>query len=167
MTLVLPDTNVWLDYFLPARPAHAASSALIARCLRQGVTLLTTSGILKDLCFLLELQQKRWLRAQGAEPSERQALVAREQAHACTQLVLDNSTLVCGTPNSARMALKLTSVHPDFEDNLIVAAALHARADMLVTNDAQLLRHSPAPALSSEDALAWLAALSAKQAPAP
>ena len=167
MTLVLPDTNVWLDYFLPARPVHAASSALITRCLRQGVTLLTTSGILKDLCFLLELEQKRWLRAQGAEPSERQALVAREQAHACTQLVLDNSTLVCGTPNSARMALKLTSVHPDFEDNLIVAAALHARADMLVTNDAQLLRHSPAPALSSEDALAWLAALSAKQAPVP
>ena len=44
MTLVLPDTNVWLDYFLPARPAHAASSALIARCLRQGVTLLTTTA---------------------------------------------------------------------------------------------------------------------------
>lgn len=158
MTRLMLDTNIWLDYFLPERQGHGQAFQLVHRCIRGDVRLLTAVGVLKDLNYLLQLDQKNWLRAQGVCVGEHEALVAKEAALACTQLVLDNCTLVCGSANDARMALKLNGVHPDFEDNLVVVAALNAKADMLVSNDEALVRHSAAPALSCADALAWLEA---------
>lgn len=158
MMRLMLDTNIWLDYFIPERRGHAQAFQLIHRCIRGDVGLLTAVGVLKDLNYLLQLDQKSWLRAQGVEVGEQEALVAKEEALACTQLVLDNCTLVCGSANDARMALKLNSVHPDFEDNLVVVAALNAKADMLVSNDEALVRHCAAPALGCADAIAWLEA---------
>ena len=57
------------------------------------------------------------------------------------------------------MARKQRCLHEDYEDNLVVAAAQRANADCLVTNDQNLLKHSPAAALSCADALAYLQAL--------
>lgn len=50
-------------------------------------------------------------------------------------------------------------LHEDYEDNLVVAAAQRARAGCLVTNDQNLLKHSPVAVLSCTDALAYLQAL--------
>ena len=49
-------------------------------------------------------------------------------------------------------------VHADFEDNLVVAAAQRAKADFLITNDEQLLKHAPVAALSVADAIKVLEA---------
>ena len=57
------------------------------------------------------------------------------------------------------MARKQRCLHEDYEDNLVVAAAKRAHADCLVTNDQNLLKHSPVAALSCTDALAYLQAL--------
>ena len=57
------------------------------------------------------------------------------------------------------MARKQRCLHEDYEDNLVVAAAQRAHADCLVTNDQNLLEHSPVAALSCADALAYLQAL--------
>ena len=47
-------------------------------------------------------------------------------------------------------------LHADFEDDLIIAAALRAEADYLVTNNEGLLRHCPVAALDARDMVALL-----------
>ena len=53
-------------------------------------------------------------------------------------------------------AEKYHSMHPDFEDDLVLAAAKRCEADLLVTNDKALLAHAVVPAMSSSDALTLL-----------
>ena len=43
--------------------------------------------------------------------------------------------------------------HPDFEDNLIAAAALRAQTDYVVTSDTGMLSHQPVPSMFPEAAL--------------
>ena len=50
------------------------------------------------------------------------------------------------------MASKQRKLHSDYEDDLIIAAAMRAKADLLVTNDAKLCSHAPVAAMSAEDA---------------
>ena len=47
-------------------------------------------------------------------------------------------------------------LHADFEDDLIIAATLRAKADYLVTNNEGLLRHCPVAALDARDMVALL-----------
>ena len=54
------------------------------------------------------------------------------------------------------MATKQRALHGDFEDDLLIAAALRGRVDYLVTNDELLLRHCPVAALSVDDMFALL-----------
>lgn len=62
-------------------------------------------------------------------------------------------------PNSGAESIQAFTykpLHNDFEDNLVVASALSANVDFLVTNDEVLLRHAPIACLSSNDMLALL-----------
>ena len=52
----------------------------------------------------------------------------------------------------------MRSVHGDFEDNLVLAAAERANATYLVTNDEQLIKHAPVTALTPHAALVYLRA---------
>lgn len=51
------------------------------------------------------------------------------------------------------------NLHGDFEDNLILAAASRAHADLLVTNDVKLALYAPVPAMSVTDATRYLETL--------
>lgn len=55
-------------------------------------------------------------------------------------------------------AAKMRTVHDDFEDNLVLAAADQAKATLLVTNDQQLIAHAPVAALTPGNALKTLQA---------
>ena len=55
------------------------------------------------------------------------------------------------------MASRQRNLHSDYEDDLIIAAAMRAKADLLVTNDAKLCSHAPVAAMSVEDAKNYLA----------
>jgi hypothetical protein len=55
--------------------------------------------------------------------------------------------------SDAWVAAKYRKLHRDYEDNLVVAATLRAKADYLVTSDERLLKHVPVPAPSPSDAL--------------
>lgn len=57
------------------------------------------------------------------------------------------------------MASKQRKLHSDYEDDLIIAAAMRAKADLLVTNDVKLCSHAPVAAMSVEDAKNYLATL--------
>ncbi len=47
---------------------------------------------------------------------------------------------------------KQRCLHSDYENNLVIAAAMRCNADLLITNDEELIRHCPVAALSVEDA---------------
>lgn len=57
------------------------------------------------------------------------------------------------------MASKQRQLHSDYEDDLIIAAAMRAEADLLVTNDVKLCSHAPVAAMSVENARNYLASL--------
>lgn len=57
------------------------------------------------------------------------------------------------------MASKQRNLHSDYEDDLIIAAAMRSQADLLVTNDVKLCSHAPVAAMSVEDAKNYLATL--------
>ena len=68
------------------------------------------------------------------------------------QLVDNVIVLSTGRAESIE-AFVLKSTHADFENNLLVATALHANIDIFVSNDAELVKHAPVACLTSSDAV--------------
>ena len=87
------------------------------------------------------------------------AQAAGEVAWSCLSVMDEIATAVACDQADVWMARNQRCLHEDYEDNLVVAAAQRAHADCLVTNDQNLLKHSPIAALSCTDALAYLQAL--------
>ena len=54
------------------------------------------------------------------------------------------------------MAQKQRRLHGDFEDDLVIAAAMRVKADLLVTADKALLLHAPVAAVDLADAVKYL-----------
>ena len=57
------------------------------------------------------------------------------------------------------MASRQRELHSDYEDDLIIAAAIRAQADLLVTNDVKLSSHAPVAAMNVENARNYLTTL--------
>ena len=78
------------------------------------------------------------------------ACAAGEVAWSCLSVMDEIATAVACDQADVWMARKQRCLHEDYEDNLVVAAAQRACADCLVTNDQNLLKHSPVAAGSVE-----------------
>lgn len=157
---ILLDTNVWLDVFDGARPRSAKANELIDICEHKGIDLLFAAGSTKDVYYLVGASLKRQARAAGEALSENQTQAIATYAVACVSNMCEVATAVGVDASDIWLAQKYQRVHADFEDCLILAAAERSKADYLVTNDGALLRHAPMAALSVEDFLAHLDALS-------
>lgn len=154
---MLLDTNVWLDWYLGARPGHDTASKLLHQANAHDVELMHAVTSTKDVFFLVMLDFKTALRKERAgRLTEQDASVAREFAWACLENMQAVSAAVGCDESDVWVARKQRKLHGDYEDNLIVAAAMRAQASLLVTNDKTLLRHSPVATLSVEDALKLL-----------
>ena len=134
--LVLLDTNVWLDDFIPSRTRHDVVRRMVDRLIRSDVTLLFAMTSTKDVYYALASYFKGEVR--------RSELMGR----IATPVGVDMSDYW--------VASHLKHVHHDYEDNLVVAAAQRAQADCLVTSDEALLRHTPLAAYSPEDMLRYM-----------
>lgn len=121
--------------------------------MRRDKTVFVAAVSLKDL-FYVAKQQARADHGGGLLPGD--AAAATRIAWGCVERMLD----IALVPNlgyaEGREALLLQNVHGDFEDNLVVAAALHMGADCLVTSDGRLMKHAPIACLTPQDALALL-----------
>lgn len=153
---LLLDTNVLLDYCDGSRPRCHEAVCLISTAVKYGHELLVSPTSLKDVFFILERTLKQ--RARGADPSR---VLTEQTSNAINQVVWSYLESVCEwvTPvgidmGDIWMARKHKAVHRDFEDNLVVAAALRAGADFLVTNDARLMLESQANAVTPATAIA-------------
>ena len=151
---LLLDTNVLLDYADPDRSGHAAAFELVNAAYENGVELLVTPCSLKDVYYVSIAAEKRRMRAAGAEPTESDCAAINEYAFSLVEMLAENMAVLADAPNDPRMAVKLQGVHPDFEDNLLVAAAMNLQGCTLVTSDRQLILHAPVSALAPADALA-------------
>lgn len=158
MRKVMLDTNIVVDYLLGRTPGCTDCAKLLSMHHANSHTVYISALTLKDAYYLVSMQLKRMERKASGTLSEAMAQAANEVAWACIRELVEN-TLVLSTGRAESLqAFVLRSTHPDFEDNLIVATALSAGIDYLVSNDTELIRHSPIACLSSTDAVALLEA---------
>lgn len=153
---LLLDTNVWLDYYDAARPRHAESLALCSYAKQNDIPLLYAVHCAKDIFFLLNASLKRDILASKGIVSESDALAAREAAWGALEHLRQEAFAASADESDVWLASKYRCLHDDFEDNLLFAAAQRSNAAFLVTNDEQLIKHSPVPTLTPADSLAAL-----------
>lgn len=154
---VLLDTNVLIDYALGREPQGGACTELLGELIRRDKTVFVAAVSLKDLFYVVENYIKRQARADhGGALLPGDAAAATRIAWGCVERMLD----IAMVPNlgyaECREACMLRGVHGDFEDDLVVAAALHMGADCLITSDERLMRHAPVACLTPQDALTLL-----------
>ena len=156
---ILVDTNVWLDYYAIDRPAYKAAHDLMSYSFAHDIGILYPADIIKDVFYLVESTMKRIMRARGVGLTHHDAAVANEFAWGAVNHMRENAVAVDIGHADVWFAAKLRTVHNDFEDNLILAAAEKAKPTFLVTNDEQLIKHATVAALTPTDALAALKAM--------
>ena len=158
-TKLLLDTNVWLDYFLDRGESHGRTKELLAEAfVREDVVLYAASTTLKDVFYLIPLQLKRSLRAEGIAITESLSAAAIETAWSCLRVMLDVSQVVPIGKSEALQSIVYRSIHEDFEDNFIASAVRRADADYLVTSDERFCRHSLVATVSVQEAIRLLEA---------
>ncbi|MBS5478618.1 MAG: PIN domain-containing protein [Coriobacteriia bacterium] len=154
---LLLDTNVWIDYYLGYRPLHRQACELVRLAVRLDADVLYAVTSSKDLFFLIAADFKReYRRVHGGMLDAEGAASADAVAWGCLEHLTENATAVGCDLSDIWLACKQRPLHADYEDNLIVAAAQRAKADLLVTSDESLLRHCPVAALDIPDAIAAL-----------
>lgn len=155
MRLVL-DTNVWLDYYLGFRPGSRDADELVHLAINRDIYLLFAIQSLCDVYIQTSFLLKKQFRAQYAVIDDKAAIAIKQAAISFCDNMSELATAVGADASDVWVARKHYKIHPDLEDNLVVAAALRAEADYLVTNDRALRDKAPVAALSSSDLLALL-----------
>lgn len=80
----------------------------------------------------------------------------KQGAWAALANLFETATVVGADHSDAYKVLKQKVAHGDYEDNLVVAAALRSGADFLVTDDEKLRRDAPIMALTVKEACEYL-----------
>lgn len=153
----LIDTNVWLDYYIPEREHHAEARAFIEQACELDAKLLYAVTTSKDLYYNFALYQKRFIR------NHNKGVLTDADSQAVNVLSwgviknLKEFAYAVGCDNSdVLIAQKINRMHSDYEDNLVIAAAMRSKADYLVTNDEALLRHCPVASADISDAIKFI-----------
>ena len=164
MTKVLVDTNVWLDCYLPNRKHGQTARELLRGCVNNEskVDILFPLHALNDVFYQVSREAKAWVRKSTGSLSEAYARAANAQAWDCIDRMLEVGTPVGTDVSDVWLACHLRDIHPDFEDDMVLAAAERAQADFLVTSDEQLIKKATVAALTPEDMLKVLRMRSAK-----
>ncbi len=149
---LLLDTNVWLDYFMGEGPSLDEISGLIAGGQAGAATLLYAPTTAKDLFYLIP----RRLRARGGGGSGDAATSYAPAAWACLDRMMEIAVAAPLSFPECELARMLRRKFPDFEDNLIIAAAEAGKADYIVTQDREFLRLAPEMCIAPARALELL-----------
>lgn len=153
---ILVDTNVWLDYFIPSRRGRSVAIEFLRDAYTAQVDLLYAVTSSKDLFYLISSEHKAWYRREHGSLSQDAAVAATSLAWDCLDVLSQLATPVPCDLSDIWMASKQRKLHSDYGDDLIIAAAMRAKADLLVTNDAKLCSHAPVAAMSVVDARNYL-----------
>lgn len=149
----LVDSNVWLDAFVDRSRNHDAATSFLKSARLHGIPLFTAIEVTKDVYYLVSLELKRMQRAQNGVVTEAFANAVREAAWSCVSTMRRQSTIVAADMGDMVEATALRANHDDYEDNLVIAAAMRAGATHIVSSDRQLQAHSPVACVGIEEAL--------------
>ena len=155
---IVVDTNVWLDNFDGVRRSNSDSARCLDAALKAGAQLLYAATSAKDVYYLIAAKLKSESRKREGSLTEQDAMTAEKVAAAYVDALDGCATAVGVDASDIWLARKYWKVHADFEDCLIMAAAKRAKADYILTRDADFLRHSVVPALSPTELLDLLEA---------
>lgn len=156
---ILLDTNVWLDYFLMTRPESALVKDLIGYAKRKGVELLCSAHSVCDIFYMINVSQKRDLRADGQSVTPQRAGAINEFAWGCVDALQELAMPVPCDMRVLWLARKLKPLQPDFEDALILGACELSGADFLVTNDQSLRSKATVATMTPQGMREYLATL--------
>lgn len=153
---ILVDTCVWVDNYVGFRPGHRDACAFIDLADELGVTLVYAVTSIKDVYYAVGRVLKAAIRQEGASVTDADLEAIDAIAWSCVENMEEIATAVGIDASDIWLAKKYRSIHRDFEDDVVIAAAKRAKVDFLVTNDLQLRRNAPVAAVSTTDALALL-----------
>jgi len=158
---ILLDTNVWINSQLGAQPGYEEARKLLIHARRSGVRIGVAFHSLTDIFYVIQQELKRANNISAAAgengiPPERVAAAAKETAWGVVNSIADYAEVVGGDGSDVRIAALHKTLHDDYEDDLIYAAARRMGADLIVSDDEAFVKHSPLPALSTKEALIWL-----------
>lgn len=153
---ILLDTNVWLDRLLPGRQGYEAAREIIESSIDADAELLYAMHTLNDVFFEVGVNNKRWVRASYGDVSEQWAHVINDRCWECVDDITKVASAIGADGPDVFVARHLRNLHPDFEDDMVLAAARRAEVDYLVTSDRQLIQKADVVALTPEDMLAVL-----------
>ena len=127
-TTFLVDTNVWLDYYALNRAGSAEAQHLFSFAFSHDIKMLYQADIIKDVFYLTSATTKSIIRKEKGALSESDAAMANEFAWSAVNHMRENAFAVSIGQTDVWYAAKMRSVHNDFEDNLVLAAAEQANA---------------------------------------
>lgn len=154
--VVVVDANVWLDYFFGSRPGNGAAVNLFSQAARLDLSLVIPPHCMTTVFFIFQQELKAKNRQDGKLSPESAAVSARMAAWAALDFILELAAVGPSDHADALIASRHRSLHNDYEDNLVIACAMRTDARLLVTNDEQLVKHSPVPTMTAEDAACML-----------
>lgn len=153
----LVDSNVWIDAFIDRSARHELANSFLKEARLRDAALFTPVESTKDVFYLVTCELKRMQREETGAATEAFACAASEIAWSCVTAMRRFSTVVGADASDVVEATALRADHDDYEDNLIVAAALRACVTYIVSSDKTLQRHSCVPCIGLEEALKLVA----------
>ena len=154
--VVIVDANVWLDYFFGGRPGNADAVELLSQARRLDLSLVIPPHCMTTVFFIFQQELKAKNRQDGKLSPQSAAACARMAAWAAIDFIMELAAVGPSDHADALIASRHRYLHGDYEDNLVVSCAMRTNARLLVTNDEQLVKHSPVPTMTAEDAARML-----------
>lgn len=162
---VVVDTNVWLDFYLSARPGYQTARNALLSANERSIELLYAATTAKDVYYLTSMSLKQDTRHATGALTQGDALAIAEMSWGFVGNLCEMATAVGVDNADVWLALKYKHLHRDFEDNFVIAAAQRAKADFILTTDEALMRHSPVACLAPADLCTLLDALDPLEEP--
>lgn len=135
---VLFDTNAWMYYFFGSGAQGSDVLSLVDCCIENGCDILYAPTTVKDLFYLIPRYFRRLPAGEKISTASGRAV-----AWGVIDALMEIATAAPVAVGECELARMLRSKHPDFEDNLMLAAAERGGARFVVTYDEQLLRRFP------------------------
>lgn len=139
--ILLLDTNVWLDLFLPRRHSAGAARRLVNEALAANISLTYSAHSLLDVYQKVQRYNKKWIR-ETRELTQLDAITIKRMAWDSVNSMNEIATAIGVDHSDVKLACKLRDTQDDLEDDFVLAACQRAKADYLVTSDKDLLGHS-------------------------
>ena len=152
------DTCIWINSQIGTNSGHEAAWKLIVAARRRGMLLGIAPHSLSTVFYVVYRYLRRFDADNDSIAHKDAAAAAKETAWGVVNGIMDYATVVGADGSDARIAALHKSVHDDFEDDLVLAAARRMQADLIVSDDLEFVRHSPLPIMTADDALRWITA---------